>query len=131
MEKRTAEIIMCLKGNFSPYMRKPVSLGWYYNTVAWYMADRCDIDPKIYTKSDIFRIIREAVKDYISTCDNPAALLSDYFSFCDLDDCSNGGIYDECQRWCVALSNVRVRKGEEYVNGFDEQLVGFVNPIGM
>jgi len=124
MEKRTAEIIMCLKGNFSPYMRKPVSLGQYYDTVAWYMADRCDTDPKIYTKSDIFRIIREAVKDYISTCDNPAALLNDYFSICDFD----GGIYDECQSWCVALSEVRVWKGEEYVNGFDEQLVRFVNP---
>lgn len=126
MEKRTAEIIMCLKGNFSPYMRKPVSLGWYYDTVAWYMADRCDVDPKIYTKSDIFRIIREAVRDYISTCDSPTALLSDYFSFYD------GDLYDECQRWCAALSNVRVRKNdEEYVNGFNEQLVKFVYPIGM
>lgn len=125
MEKRTSEIIMCLKGRFSPHLRKPVALGEFYNTVACYMADRCDVDVSCYTKSDILGIIRVAVMDYINTCDNPARFLNDYFDFSNLDIMNK---YDECQRWCAALRMVQVRYKDEYVNGFNDQLAGYVYP---
>lgn len=126
MELRTAEIILCLKGNHSldkKYTRP--QLGDYYDIVAMYMGDQSDVDPQRYTKSDITSIIRVAVLDYISSCDNPAEFLRDYFTICDIDSCINGGIYlDDCQRWCAALSNVKVRDGKTYgwINGFNDSL---------
>lgn len=131
MELRTAEIIMCLKDKHSldEKYANP-RLGDYYDAIAMYMGDRCDVDPWSYTKSEINGIVRIAVLDYITSCDNPAELLIDYFDACNLDDCYNGGIHDECQRWCIALSLAKVRdsKTGNWLNGFNDSLVHHVFP---
>ena len=126
MEPRTAEIILCLKGNHSldkKYVRP--QLGAYYDIVAMYMGDQCDIAPQRYTKSDIASIVRIAVLDYISSCDNPAEFLRDYFNTCDIYNRVNDSIYlDDCQLWCATLANIKVRDGKTYkwVNGFNDSL---------
>ena len=131
MELRTAEIIMCLKGNHSldEKYANP-ELGEDYDVIAMYMADRCCVDPWSYTKADILNIVRQAVMDYIRSCDSPAGFLNDYFECCNLDDSHNGGMYDECQRWCTALSCAKIRDLEtgDWVNGFNDHLVHYIFP---
>lgn len=122
MEKRTAEIIMTLKGHheFGEFDTRTELL-------AAYMSDRCDCPINIYTDERLFNITKEAVKDYMAGCTGPGQIrvfLYDYFE-------AHKWYKTELEWWLSALSMVQVRESNgddtyRYVNGFNDENTTFV-----
>ena len=108
MEKTTAELIQVLKGNHN----FPTEAKTHYEMVERY----CKL--VFESKRGVHSAIKNAVLDFIKTCDKRVIFLSDYFD----------GIGDEWERWCRALALVQVKEKDEngeyhFINGFNEELV--------
>lgn len=123
MEKRTAEIIMVLKGNHDLGERDTLK-----QYLAAYMSDRCDYPENEYTDDMLFGITREAVIDFIRGCYSDgqrAVFLYDYFE-------AKKWHEDETSCWLSALSQVQVREKlndgtYSFINGFTEENTTFVH----
>lgn len=108
MEKTTAELIQVLKGNHNFLVHDKT----HYEEAKRYC--KCVFG----SESGVHSVIKNAVLDFIKTCDKRVIFLFDYFD----------GIGDEWERWCRALALVQIREKDEngeyhFINGFDEELV--------
>lgn len=130
MEKRTAEVIMVLKGNHDLRDEAPegiTDLGAYLHDLALYLSDDCDCPFSHYeSHPDVLdRVVRAAVLDYITSCDNVRGFLWTYFEAQRLYGTDVYPLrvaeYNDTQCWCSALAGVSVRDGGKYVNGFSEE----------
>ena len=117
MEKRTADIIMIVKGNWHKHLNfvKRKKLYGYDELIAAYMSETCGCPMDRYDYNTLFRIIEQVLIDYSSTCTKKSELLFNYFN-------NNTFTFDEFDKWCNALSFVTVKSGDEYINGFTEEL---------
>lgn len=121
MDKRTAEIIMVLKGNHNLEDNTPKDypcLPSYLNELALYLSDDCMCPFQYYVHhvDCLERVVHEAVVDYMKACDTPAFLVWEYF------DIKNRmtDIFNDTQCWCAALANTIVRDNHQYVNGWSD-----------
>jgi hypothetical protein len=78
-----------------------------------YMADECGCLVTDYTDDVMESIIRNAVYDYIDTCDKPSTFLRL------ANECIEKNL-NITERFCVAFTLVQVRNNGKYVNGFKE-----------
>lgn len=121
MEKRTAEIIMVLKGNHD--------LGEFdtlKQALAGYMSDRCDYPADEYSDEMLFGIVREAVMDYLYTCVDGGQKRAFMYHYFDAHKW-----HDDLECWLAALQMVQVREKNKdgsytYINGFTEENTAFV-----
>lgn len=123
MDKRTAELIMVLKGNHdldTPEVEGRDKLSAYVKDVALYMSDLCDCPFDFYEDHPhcLEGEIQRAVCDYAKACYNPSELLFEYFEY----KRTLGHVYNDMQLWCAALAATQVRDNGKFVNGFSEYL---------
>lgn len=130
MEKRTAEIIMVLKGNHNLREEAPEdvkNLGTYLHDLALYLSDDCwcPFSYCVEHPDCLDSIVQSAVLDYISSCENPRGFLWHYFDVKRLFGTDilpiREAVYNDTQCWCAALVAVSVRNGDKYINGFTEE----------
>jgi hypothetical protein len=102
--------------------------GSYLHAVIQHLKDERKVDPKYITLDNIDQILREAITDYLSTCDDILSEMRFFFGAC-MHDVS---LFDKTQidLYCRFLANVKVRKLSSkgdgrytYINGFDEEIV--------
>ena len=108
MEKTTAELIQVLKGNHN----FPTQDKTYYDVAERYCKFRFG------STRGVNSFIKNAVLDFIKTCDKKVCFLVDYFD----------GRGNEWDNWCRALALVQVKELDEdgeyhFINGFNEELV--------
>ena len=117
MDKRTAEIIMVIKGNHNyPTTNR-------YEAVKQYMADKCECPLEAYTDYEMFRIIGETARDYNSTANDPHVFMYCFLDYIRLLYAEKPEIV-KAVSWGLmsALSLTQVRNHKEYINGFSEEL---------
>ena len=118
MLRRTAEIIMVLKGNHQLYRvfgKDKVDNASPKELIAMYLSDNCMVPYEYYEKDSavIDQEVRAAVKDYIAVCDKPQVLLYDYF------EAKRMFGWDEISCWISALTMTQVAEGiGHFINGF-------------
>lgn len=127
MEKRTAEIVMVLKGH-----HEYGELDTYRDHLTAYMSDRCDYPADKYTDEMLFGIVQEAVKDYMSGCTGPAQIRCFLYSYFEAHKWHDS----ELTQWLAALSQVQVKEKNadgtwRYINGFTEENTAFVYKSGV
>lgn len=124
MDKRTAEIIMVIKGNHN----YPVDNR--YEAVKYYMADKCECPLEAYTDYEMFRIIGEAARDYNSTANDPHVFMYCFLDYIRLLYAEKHEIV-KAVSWGLmsALSLTQVRNKGKYVNGFSEELCEEIKAI--
>ena len=102
--------------------------GSYLYAVMQHIIDERGTDPKYITLDNIDQILREAMTDYLSTCDDILGEMRCYFGPCMRDS----SLFDKTQidLYCRFLAGVKVRKLSDkndrrytYINGFDEETV--------
>lgn len=124
MDKRTAEIIMVIKGNHN----YPVTNR--YEAIKHYMADRCEFPLTAYTDYEMFRIIGEAARDYNSTTDSPHEFMYCFLDYIRLLYAEKPEIVKAISIGLIsALSLTRVRNCGNYINGFTEELCKDIKAI--
>ena len=128
MEKRTAEVIMVLKGQHNLRDGLPEDtpqLGAYVQDLALYLSDNCLVQFSYFQNHQevLDKVVHNAVLDYISSCENPRHFLWDYFEAKrTMQDNPHLHInYNDTQCWCSALCLVDVAEDGEYVNGFNKE----------
>lgn len=83
----------------------------------------CDVDPKYYGKETLMDIATNAIRDYISTADNPSFVLFELFD-CMHFDCKHlykiEKDFDDRVREAIwtTLALTAVKNNGKYVNGF-------------
>lgn len=127
MEKRTFDIIMACKGQFSridcdinsnlaklspcerviAYMY-PAELNPYECVIA-YMSQECDRPKSAY---EMEKIMFDAMCDYLDTCDKPS-----YFMRM-LMDIAGKEIYNRSEQIAIAFRLTQVKDDNGYINGF-------------
>ena len=111
MTQRTFNIIMACKGNL--FGEVPVAA----DRVRHYMADVCICDIDDYNDLMVEGILFDAVADYLDTCDKPSAFLNECKWLHTLP------VYNTPAKiMAAALTNVQVKDGFGYVNGFTDEL---------
>lgn len=117
MEKRTFDIIMACKGQFSridcDINRNPAELSPYECVIA-YMSQECDRPESAYTKYETEKIMFDAMCDYLDTCDKPS-----YFMRM-LMDIAGKEIYNRSEQIAIAFQLTQVKDDNGYINGFDK-----------
>ena len=106
MTERTYNIIMACK---------QVAHGDVIEAVKEYMSKECDVPIEEYTQSQMSKIMKTAMFDYLDSCDNPSVFakylmeVDNYFDHVSLGE-----------KIALAFRSVRVKKGDTYINGFGE-----------
>ena len=132
MEKRTFNIIMACKGQFSridcnvnldfaesdscEYViahMYPPELSPCECAIA-YMSQECDRPASAYTEYEKEKIMFDAMCDYLDTCDKPSYFMRT------LMDIAGKEIYNRSEQIAIALQLVQVKDNNGYINGFDK-----------
>lgn len=130
MEKRTAEVIMILKGNHEYKVKYPGKSSAEY--IAYYFSDYCQCPVKDYSKELILEILESVALDYLRSV-RDLSVLAIYFEsrrtrFFRL---KNGSLKSEVidsliECWATALREIQIKdssKGDYYfINGWSEEL---------
>ena len=119
MEKRTAEIIMVLKGNHN--LGEHDTLKQY---LIAYMSNRCYCSKDVYTDELLYSVVKEAIKDTMSHLSSPGQIRAFLYSYFEARMS-----HDELDSWLVALQLMQVRENGEYINGFTEENTKLVRKI--
>ena len=127
MNDLTADIIMICKGRFKT--GKSIKQGSYFGNctshkqnIAIYMAERCMVPVNEYTESDINGVIIDAAKDYIDGIKVSSIFIDEVIrEYCSYNNCFFPKKIDIFEAICAAFATVKVKNGQEYVNGFTDK----------
>lgn len=114
MNQRTCNIILCCKGGCNIGRRTNLSC---LESIAAYMSKECGCSEETYTSVLMEDILREALFDYFTTSDNPSSDLRQLLkSYINKEPSLTERIYTMFQL-------VDVRNGNQYINGFTEEML--------
>ena len=120
MNERTANIIWVCKGHH-PYGNVTLK-----QAVAQYMSEECGCPIEVYNDRVLLSIVWEAFMDFMTVCTNPRYFMysvKEAKYWCDWTP--REGV-DDTQAILIAFQLCRVRDDEGYVNGFDGELIRYL-----
>jgi len=106
MTERTYNIIMACK---------KVAYGDVIEAAKEYMSKECDVPIEEYTQSQMSKIMKTAMFDYLDSCDKPSAFIRCLMEVDNYFDSVSLG-----ERIALAFRSIRVKNGDMYINGFGE-----------
>lgn len=108
MEDRTCKIILCAKSRCHG--------GSGIAKIINYLSYECGCDRDVYTESTLYRILFEALCDYIDCCDKPSIVLRNMNEAKKFDFSPNEQIVS-------AFTMAEVKSKDKYINGFNEKQI--------
>ena len=107
MTERTYNIIMACKH---------IETGNIVDGARQYMSKECDVPIEEYTESQMSRIMKVAMYDYIDSCDKPSIFLRQFMEVDRFYEGISLGERIACALRCVLVKD----KNGNYINGFGE-----------
>lgn len=107
MTQRTFNIILCCKNTEAGLSRK--------EDVINLLCRECNGDKEDYTDSVLSAVLEEAICDYIDGCEKPSSFIRSYIE-------AGKYIDSEIDKILSAFAMTQIRRGKEYINGFNDKL---------